>query len=257
MRIGEFIYNLDGQPFSSIDRAKRMADLLSVETRANYKVQDWINDGYVVVGPLPQVPANAERSSKLSHPAQCAIVETVDNSREIQQYPSSRQVNHYELRQAIFRTNLKALLIMVINVFMMIFPGEILTYVLQAVKLSPLDAGAGWPVIQQVLQGTGAVIFTFMGLALFWQWSSAVYRITDFGVEARIGIFAHQTIGLRFQDIRSSSIKQSITDRLLNIGLIEFASAGTDGIPVQFRNVANPGKVMQRVKARMGQSSVD
>lgn len=257
MRLGDLIYNLDGLPFRNFELAQRMAELLSCETGDTYAARALAQDGFVVIGPehnrWPRHVSGADQPA----PENNGHYSPSNPNANAGNLVDSRQPVDYELHPAIFRTNLKALLIMAICVFVVFFPGEILTYCLQLVNQSPLAIGSGWPAARLVFRGTGAVLLAFMSLALFWQWAAAVYRITEFGVEARLGIIAHQTISLRFQDIRSSSVKQSITDRLLNIGLIEFASAGTDGLPVQFRNVANPGNVMRRVKARMGQSSVD
>jgi len=167
-------------------------------------------------------------------------------------------INDVELRQAVFRTNLFALLMMAIAVCLVLMADSVLLSVLEIINVQPGQLGLWWQRLDQGLTGLGAFLLVTGWLGFLWQWAGALYRVTDFGVEARLGLIAHQTVGLRFQDIRSMSIKQSLLDRVLNVGLLEFTSAGTDGDPVRFNRVAHPGKVLRLVKARMaGTGSAD
>jgi uncharacterized membrane protein YdbT with pleckstrin-like domain len=167
-------------------------------------------------------------------------------------------INDVELRQAVFRTNLFALVILAMSVCLVLMADSVLLSVLEIIKVQPGQLGLWWQRLDQGLTGFGAFLLVTIWLSFLWQWAGALYRVTDFGVEARLGIIAHQTVGLRFQDIRSMSIKQSLLDRVLNVGLLEFTSAGTDGDPVRFNRVAHPAQVLRIVKARMaGTGSVD
>lgn len=167
-------------------------------------------------------------------------------------------INDVELRQAVFRTNLFALLMMAIAVCLVLMADSVLLSVLEIINVQPGQLGLWWQRLDQGLTGLGAFLLVTGWLGFLWQWAGALYRVTDFGVEARLGLIAHQTVGLRFQDIRSMSIKQSLLDRVLNVGLLEFTSAGTDGDPVRFNRVAHPDKVLRLVKARMaGTGSAD
>jgi len=258
MRIGDDIYNLDGLPFRSEGIALRMRDLLSGETGNDYQLEPYPEAGFVIrlaaSGDVNSKPGRQEHRSKRLAKELPVVVDGPDFQGQPitpKTVPGTMLVKDYELRQAVFRTNLFALVLMAAATYLVLMSDSLLVGAVEFVKVQPRQLGDWLQHIEQVMTGAGSVLLVTIWLTFMWQRAGALYRVTGFGVEARLGIIAHQTVGLRFQDIRSMSIKQSLLDRLLNVGLLEFTSAGTDGIPVRFNKVANPAKVLQVVKERM------
>ena len=77
------------------------------------------------------------------------------------------------------------------------------------------------------------------------------YTVTTNLIESVNGILSKNTRSIRVCDLRSVNVKQGIIQRFMNIGDIEFGSAGSGGIEVTFSGVANPGKVRNDVYALM------
>lgn len=67
----------------------------------------------------------------------------------------------------------------------------------------------------------------------------------DAEIEARRGLIAKHTSSIRIRDVRNMNVHQSIMQRLMGTGTVEFSSAGGSGIEVAFRDVPRP----QQVKA--------
>ena len=86
--------------------------------------------------------------------------------------------------------------------------------------------------------------------------STALLRIYDVryvldgdGIEARTGIISlnQQVTRLRYEDIRSVEFKQSIWERLLDIGEIEIGTAATSGIEIILHGAASPSEVQNLI----------
>jgi Bacterial PH domain len=259
MRIGDAIYNLDGLPFRNEGMALRMRDLLSGETGKSYQLLPYLEGGFVLRLAVTEnsYPASARpRTTPMPFGSEGIEAGTIQRQTQPSRpVVTTRGVDKVvELRQAVARTNITALLLMALSVCFVVMADSLLLGVLDLINLHPGKLGAWLNRLDQGMTGFGAFLLVTLWLSFLWQRAGALYRVTDFGVEARLGIIAHQTVGLRFQDIRSMSIKQSLLDRLLNVGLLEFTSAGTDGDPVRFDRIANPAKVLQIVKDRMARA---
>lgn len=77
------------------------------------------------------------------------------------------------------------------------------------------------------------------------------YVVDAQGIEARQGILSlNQTITrVRYEDVRSVEIDQSLLDRILNIGVVAISTAGTDGVEVVFQGVAAPREIQLMLQA--------
>lgn len=73
----------------------------------------------------------------------------------------------------------------------------------------------------------GAVLFLGAAGRATYHYFANRYTITPERVESRHGIIANNTAIVSIIDIRTIDIKQSVTDRLLNIGTLELSTAGT------------------------------
>lgn len=234
--------------------ANRLRDLLSGETGNNYQIEPYLEGGFVIrLATTYKSDSNPERQQPTLNPLPKHVPEAsnLQGSSAAQKKVPVKILKDYELRQAVFRTNLFRLMLMAVAICLVLLPDSLLFAVLEIVNVKPRQLGDWLQQLDQGMMGIGSVLMVLIWLSFLWQRAGALYRVTGFGVEARLGIIAHQTVGLRFQDIRSMGIKQTLIERLLNVGLLEFTSAGTDGIPVRFNKVTNPAKVLQVVKARM------
>ena len=77
------------------------------------------------------------------------------------------------------------------------------------------------------------------------------YLMDSKGIEARYGImWVSQTISrIRYVDIRSAEIQQSIVDRILSVGDIIISSAAKQSVDVLFQGVAVPQEVKDVILA--------
>lgn len=66
------------------------------------------------------------------------------------------------------------------------------------------------------------------------------FRIDDSAIESYYGIISRNVHSIRVRDLRNINVRQSILQRILGIGDIEFSSAGGAGIEVTFFGVAAP-----------------
>lgn len=103
-------------------------------------------------------------------------------------------------------------------------------------------------------------LFTFAGYALLLYGLRFIYSYyaTSLCFEAdsvilKKGIIARDQVQIRYGDIKTTNIKQSVLDRLLGIGTLNLDSAGTNGtVDIEFHNLVNPVHMRQRVQRLMG-----
>ncbi len=74
------------------------------------------------------------------------------------------------------------------------------------------------------------------------------YTVDSENIESRHGIVAREVRVIRVSDLRNVNVRQSIFHRLINIGAVEFSSAGTAGVEVVFAGVHDPMTVMHKVQ---------
>lgn len=76
------------------------------------------------------------------------------------------------------------------------------------------------------------------------------YVIDSRGLESRVGIlgFQQRVVRVRFTDIRSAEIEQTILGRMLNIGDVEVGTAGTGDLEIVFAGVSAPNEVQDMIQ---------
>lgn len=76
------------------------------------------------------------------------------------------------------------------------------------------------------------------------------YAIGAHGIEARHGVLnlSQKVVRIRFEDIRAVEVKQSILDRLLDIGKVELSTAASSDIEVIIGGIAAPFNFRQVVQ---------
>jgi uncharacterized membrane protein YdbT with pleckstrin-like domain len=78
------------------------------------------------------------------------------------------------------------------------------------------------------------------------------YKFTDDGIEARLGILSvrQKIVRIRYSDIRSVEIIQSLADRLLGIGMVEISTAASGSIDLRLEGISSPSKIQEIILSR-------
>lgn len=74
------------------------------------------------------------------------------------------------------------------------------------------------------------------------------YRIGDNVIEARKGILTRKVDALHLNDLRHVEVNQGIRQRILGVGTIRFASAGTDRPEIVFRGMLHPERLRRKLQ---------
>ena len=102
-----------------------------------------------------------------------------------------------------------------------------------------------WGLAMLVLLAVAGVIVLVL-LFQHFQWR---FRIRDGTIESSKGLIGRDVQSIRVRDLRNVNVRQSLWQRLLGVGDVEFSSAGGEGIEVTFRGVTAPMQVKERVQA--------
>lgn len=77
---------------------------------------------------------------------------------------------------------------------------------------------------------------------------SSRFTIEDGNIESRNGIIAREVNSIRIADVRNINVKQSLSDRILFVGDIEFSSAASDNAEVMFKGISRPMRLKRKVQ---------
>ncbi len=98
----------------------------------------------------------------------------------------------------------------------------------------------------------------FLGLSVM-SWLTVFYRhyvwrftIDDENIESQKGIIGRDLKSIRTRDLLNVNVKQSLVQRILGIGNVEFSTAGGGGIEVVFHGVKRPLQVKDLALSRRG-----
>jgi uncharacterized membrane protein YdbT with pleckstrin-like domain len=92
------------------------------------------------------------------------------------------------------------------------------------------------------------VIATIVILAGFIKRVATVYTITDRRLNIKRGIIARKVQETRLQRVQNVNYTQGVYERLMQIGNVDFDTAGTDDSNFVFEGVAQPEEVVQQVE---------
>jgi uncharacterized membrane protein YdbT with pleckstrin-like domain len=100
--------------------------------------------------------------------------------------------------------------------------------------------------------GIGVVVFVAVAvitiLAGFIRRVATVYTITDRRLNIKIGIISRKVQETRLQRVQNVNFNQGVYERLMQIGDVEFTTAGTDESNFVFAGVGQPEQVVQNVE---------
>jgi uncharacterized membrane protein YdbT with pleckstrin-like domain len=100
--------------------------------------------------------------------------------------------------------------------------------------------------------GTGVAIFAAIVaitiLAGFVKRIATVYTITDRRLNIKIGIISRKVQETRLERVQNVNYQQGVYERIMQIGDVDFDTAGTDDSNFTFAGVAQPEQVVQQVE---------
>ena len=104
---------------------------------------------------------------------------------------------------------------------------------------------------QLISTAAGALALYFVLLMLYrhlaWR-----YLIDDLNIESYQGVLARHVHSIRVEDLRNVNVRQSVMQRLLGVGDVEFSSAAAADVEVVFFGVADPMRVKELVRQLQG-----
>jgi uncharacterized membrane protein YdbT with pleckstrin-like domain len=110
-----------------------------------------------------------------------------------------------------------------------------------AAAIAALISGAALAVI------VGVVVLALVILAGLIKRQATRYVITSERLHIRHGILSKRTQETRVQRVQNVNTQQSFFERVLQVGTVDFDTAGTDDSEFRFVGVANPHEVVRAV----------
>jgi uncharacterized membrane protein YdbT with pleckstrin-like domain len=116
-----------------------------------------------------------------------------------------------------------------------------LAIVAVAAAIGALVSGAGLAIL------LGAVVLAIVILVGLIKRQATRYVITSERLHIRHGILAKRTQETRVQRVQNVNTEQSFFQRIMQVGTVDFDTAGTDDSEFRFVGVANPEEVVRAV----------
>jgi uncharacterized membrane protein YdbT with pleckstrin-like domain len=110
-----------------------------------------------------------------------------------------------------------------------------------AAAIGALVSGAGLGI------GLGAVVLALVIVVGLIKRQATRYVITSERLHIRHGILAKRTQETRVQRVQNVNTEQSFFERIMQVGTVDFDTAGTDDSEFRFVGVANPEDVVRAV----------
>jgi uncharacterized membrane protein YdbT with pleckstrin-like domain len=109
--------------------------------------------------------------------------------------------------------------------------------------ITALGDGVKWGLVAAVVVGGGALLIVG-GLI---KRIGTVYTITNQRLRIKRGIFAKRVQQTRIERVQNVNTDQSVVERLLRVGTVDFDTAGTDDSDFTFAGVSSPTRVVEAV----------
>jgi uncharacterized membrane protein YdbT with pleckstrin-like domain len=114
-----------------------------------------------------------------------------------------------------------------------------------------------WGLVAAVVVVGGALLI----LVGFIRRVATVYTITNQRLRIKRGILAKRIQQTRIDRVQNVNTEQSVIDRLLRVGTVDFDTAGTDDSDFTFAGVSSPSRVVEAVDraqhSAVGQQSAE
>jgi uncharacterized membrane protein YdbT with pleckstrin-like domain len=100
-----------------------------------------------------------------------------------------------------------------------------------------------WELVAAVVVAGGALLI----LVGFVRRIATVYTITNQRLRIKRGILSKRIQQTRIDRVQNVNTEQSVIDRLLRVGTVDFDTAGTDDSDFTFAGVSSPSRVVEAV----------
>ncbi|HVE67460.1 MAG TPA: PH domain-containing protein [Solirubrobacteraceae bacterium] len=98
-------------------------------------------------------------------------------------------------------------------------------------------------------------VFVLVVIVGFVKRLATTYTITNQRLHIRKGIVARKIQQTRIERVQNVNINQSVLERVLQVGKVDFDTAGTDDSEFTFAGVSQPEEVMQAVEQAQHESA--
>jgi uncharacterized membrane protein YdbT with pleckstrin-like domain len=107
--------------------------------------------------------------------------------------------------------------------------------------------------LAQILQVGGLALAVYLALLMLFRRYSWLYTIDAESIESSHGLIARRVQSIRIRDLRNINIRQTVMQRLLDVGDVEFSSAAGGDVEVVFYGAPDPMGLKEYVQERQRQ----
>ncbi len=254
----DLILSATGRPFTDLVAAEQKASILSAELGEPYIVADYPLGGYAVIrknAGKPNKPETAGSSTFL--PPMEAVNQShaephMSASAATTEQATAQTSGDIVLRPA-WRSFWKHNLMAIFGAVIFVSPYSLLYFFfvrLLNVYPDSLDSHLS-PGLLHLLSVIGLFMILSAISHMLVLRQTCKYVIGQDGIETDIGILSRQSQRIEYRHVRSVNVRQSVVERLLDIGLVEFSSAAREGGDLVFHNVYNPRGLQDEVYKRI------
>ncbi len=94
-------------------------------------------------------------------------------------------------------------------------------------------------------------VLGLLGLIIWWFLNmSTTLEITSHRTRLSRGLLAKETSEVQHEDVRNIQVRQSVYQRLVNVGLLAVSSSGQDDLEIKVDGVSNPEKIADEIRKR-------
>ncbi|WP_125218644.1 PH domain-containing protein [Methylomicrobium sp. wino1] len=235
------ILNLDGKPFERMETAEQMRDLLNRESSRFQEGNRYRVDETADENTIPKFVVVRARTAK-SKP-RAARAEIRDYAGE---QPGATKIYHQALRVYLF-----SLPWFLASTAMYLFAKQLWVFILTAMGVTRLPAWIDASLLIDVTAWIGLLWLAWLVIGVLTAYYGTTLTVDERGITYRRGILVRDVTHVRFNEIRRVGLRQGLLDRLLNTGILEFASSGTDDVDIRFIGIANPARVRAEIEERI------
>lgn len=99
--------------------------------------------------------------------------------------------------------------------------------------------------VAHLVSSAAAALALYFLLLMFYRHLAWRYLIDEQNIESYQGVLARRVHSIRIGDLRNVNVNQSVMQRLLGVGDVEFSSAAGGDVEVVFFGVADPMQVKE------------
>jgi len=225
-------------PFVAFEKAAWMRDTLMLQSPHVFQVELFDKDepskGFVVSKVLKEVALEEESSQVMENQIQDSI---------------AIKIYHPALRT--YCLHIPLLLAGFVLVF---FAVELWSLILSLAGLRGLPSAINPVFLVNTTKFMGSIWILWLMAGVLLNYYGTRLIIDHRGITFNRGIWTRDETNVRFSEIRTINLRQGLLDCLLNIGILEFASSGTDEVDIRFINMPGPGKVKADIEALIERS---